>query len=626
MKNDTPMCHVAIGGRGTKALVDSGADVSIMSKAMFDKLDPRNVFSFTKSRRPIASATGQSMKNVGEATLELRIESFKEYHSFLIVDGLNGDAMLGSDFLAKYGVKLDFEKKTLRIGKMMVQLKPQRIERHVSSLVRAKNRVYVAAQTAVECPAYVNRIEMVDQNCLIHPLDNAPTLSEDPGLVVMDVVAKPDKHRRVPVRIVNMTNHPYVIEHGQVIAYAQNLDEAEMEEMESEAVETTAAHFDDTVVNPEDPLEKVDLNHLTSEQKTQLERILRDNSDLFAQSDADLGQTPLTRLNIDTSGAAPVSQAPYKTPFSQRKYVEEQIRKMEEAGIIRQSISPWASPIVIVGKKDGSKRFCVDYRRLNKVTKANSYPLPLIEDILASLGGAKYFTSLDLRSGYWQIPMEEESIEKTAFCSFMGLREFLVMPFGVKGGPASFMSLMDKVLDGYKYKFTTAYLDDVLIYSRTFEDHLDHITKVFQRLREARLKMKAEKCEFLKSEVQYIGHVVKPDGILPNPEQVSAIRNMAPPTNAKGVRRIIGMCSFYRRFIPHFAEIVKPLTALTKKNGIFIWTDKCDEALDKLKQALTTAPLLTYPDVTQPYRLYTDASDHAIGAVLVQIQDGWRRK
>jgi hypothetical protein len=235
---------------------------------------------------------------------------------------------------------------------------------------------------------------------------------------------------------------------------------------------------------------------------------------------------------------------------------------MLDANIIRRSRSPWSFPVVIVDKKDGSKRFCVDFRKLNQITKKNSYPLPLIDDILALLGNAKFFSSLDLKSGYWQVLMDERDKEKTAFACHKGLFSFEKMPFGLCNAPSIFQELMAHVLAECT-DFATAYLDDILVFSSTFEEHLAHLNVLFEKLRKHPLKLKLKKCGFLKTETNYLGFIINKDGIKPDQKKVEAIRSLPVPTCVKEVRSFVGMCSYYRRFIPNFSQIAEPIIDLT---------------------------------------------------------------
>ena len=274
----------------------------------------------------------------------------------------------------------------------------------------------------------------------------------------------------------------------------------------------------------------------------------------------------------------------------------------------------------IVDKKDRSKIFCVDLRALNKVTKSNFYPLPLIDDILALLGQAKYFTSLDLKSGYWQVLTDDNDKEKTAFACHPGLFQFNIMPFGLKMAPAILQELMARVLE-WLDQFTVAYLDNILIYSATLEEHSAHIQNVFDRLRKHQLRLKLKKCSFLKSETTYLGFVINETGIKPEATKVDELKALAPPTTVREVCRFVCMCSYYRRFIPNFSSIARPIIALTQKYAKFRWDSKCQNAFDKLKTKLAEFPVLGYPDPNERYILYTDASNNCISACRTQPCD-----
>lgn len=300
------------------------------------------------------------------------------------------------------------------------------------------------------------------------------------------------------------------------------------------------------------------------------------------------------------------------------------INDMKKQGVIRPSSSPWASPVVLVPKKNGQLRFCIDYRRLNAVTKKDVYPLPRIDDILDHLGKAKYFTSLDLASGHWQVKLAEESHQKSAFTTHCGLFEFIRMPFGLCNAPATFQRLMQVVLAGLDWNSCFVYLDDILIASKTFDEHMKHLREVFNRLRKATLRLKPKKCHILRSEVQYLGHVVSSKGIRPDPAKVEKVTSYTIPTNVSEVHRFLGLASYYRRFIPNFSKVASPLHALTKKNVEFLWTTECGNVFEQLKKALVTAPVLSYPifGPQQEFILETDASGVGLGAVLSQEQNG----
>ena len=363
---------------------------------------------------------------------------------------------------------------------------------------------------------------------------------------------------------------------------------------------------------------------LHSETKEQLLCLLREHNKAFSLEEGERGETDLIEFQIDTGDTTPLRQRARRMPFAVRKEVARQLHAMQETGVVQPSSSPWASPVVLVRKKDGSHRFCVDYRQLNSATRLDSYPLPRIDDLLDVLGQAQYFTTLDLAAGYWQIPVHQDSIPKTAFITPQGLYEFRVMPFGLTNAPSAFQRLMQGILTELnppeRPSFVSVYIDDVLIYSRTMEDHLDHLRRVLEQLEQAGLKLKPSKCRFVCEEVEFLGHRITPQGLKTTSRLVSAVQEFPVPKNAKQARQFLGLCSFYRRFIHTFAKIAKPLHQLTKKGAGFEWTTECEMAFTTLKRKLCEAPVLAYPSFDRDFSLETDASIDGIGAVLAQTQ------
>ena len=311
-----------------------------------------------------------------------------------------------------------------------------------------------------------------------------------------------------------------------------------------------------------------------------------------------------------------------------------------ERGIIRESSSPYASPIVLVRKKDGKLRICVDYRSLNAKTHKDAYPLPRIEEALQTLKGAKYFCSLDLAHGFHQLPMAPEDIEKTAFRTGTGgLYEYTRMPFGLCNAPATFMRVMDKAFGDLNFQSLLVYLDDILVFGASFEETLQRLDTVLSRLSTLNLKVKPEKCQLFKTKVNYLGHVVTSEGTVPNPEKIRAVKEWPRPETEKGLRGFLGLSGYYRRFVQGYAKIAAPLHNLLKvpedKKGASKgkmrhrktqeiqtpWNQECENAFISLKQALTSPPLLGYPDFRLPFILETDASYLGLGAVLSQVQE-----
>ena len=274
-----------------------------------------------------------------------------------------------------------------------------------------------------------------------------------------------------------------------------------------------------------------------------------------------IGTTPLTQMSIVTGDSDPVSQKPYPIAMKHYQWVKEEIDKLLEAGVIRNSHSSWSAPIIVVPKGDGGKRLVIDYRAFNKVTRKIVWPMPKVEDIFSQLSGAKYFSILDLRAGYHHIGLTTDLVPKTAFTSPFGKYEYVKVPFGLAQVPAYFQELMTGVLKDLP--FAMAYLDDIIIYSSTPEEHLEHIKTVFEKLCHAKLSMKLSKCHFFTQEIQYLGHILGAEGIKPVPAKTEAIRAMHQPVNPKQVCAFLRLVGYYRKFTKNFTKIAKPLIMLT---------------------------------------------------------------
>ena len=331
--------------------------------------------------------------------------------------------------------------------------------------------------------------------------------------------------------------------------------------------------------------------------------------------------TNLVQMEIDTGDHLPISQRPYRLPLSKRQLVDEEIEKMLAEDIIERSSSPWASPITLVPKKDGSIRFCVDFRKLNAITTKDAHGLTNIQDIFDTLTGATIFTTLDLKSGYWQVAMSETSKSKTSFITHRGLYQFKRMPFGLCNAPGVFQRLMNHVLAPFIGKSVMVYLDDIVIFSRDPQEHEIHVQEVLQALEAAGLTAKLSKCDFSKPEVKLLGYIVSGQGIRSDPEKTRAIAEMAPPTDVKGVRSFLGLCNYYRQCIPNFAEVAYPLVQLTCKYVRFVWGEKENKAWQTLRDLLVSDRVMSYPKLGRKYKLYTDACDYAVGAILCQEDD-----
>lgn len=372
--------------------------------------------------------------------------------------------------------------------------------------------------------------------------------------------------------------------------------------------------------------------HLNREEKRELVKALKPFKDVFFDEGQKLTFTHEVKHRIETDDDKPIHQKTYKYPYHLRQEVSDQIQKMLESGIIRESSSPWTSPIWVVPKKmdnSGKKKYriVVDYRKLNEKTPADRYPIPEISEILDRLGKAQYFTVLDLASGFHQIEIEPKDVPKTAFNIDHGKFEFIRMPFGLKNAPATFQRLMDSVLRKHLGIRCFVYMDDIIIFSTSLKEHIKDITMVLQTLREANLKIQCDKSEFLRKEVEFLGHVVTTEGVKPNPRKIEAVANWPMPKTPKELKSFLGTVSYYRRFIPSFATIAKPLTSQLRGKSKIIDYETLDfqNAFKKLKEIMTTDLMLAYPDFDKPFILTTDASNIAIGAVLSQLEEGKER-
>ncbi|KAA0060847.1 pol protein [Cucumis melo var. makuwa] len=300
------------------------------------------------------------------------------------------------------------------------------------------------------------------------------------------------------------------------------------------------------------------------------------------------------------------------------KELKVQLQELLDKGFIRPSVSPWGAPVLFVKKKDGSMRVCIDYRELNKVTVKNRYPLPRIDDLFDQLQGATVFSKIDLRSGYHQLRIKDEDVPKTAFRSRYGHYEFIVMSFGLTNAPAVFMDLMNRVFREFLDTFVIVFIDDILIYSKTEAEHEEHLRMVLQTLRDNKLYAKFSKCEFWLKQVSFLGHVVSKDGVSVDPAKIEAVTGWTRPSTVSEVRSFLGLAGYYRRFVENFSRIATPLTQLTRKGAPFVWSKACEDSFQTLKQKLVTAPVLTVPDGSGSFVIYSDASKKGLGCVLMQ--------
>ena len=383
----------------------------------------------------------------------------------------------------------------------------------------------------------------------------------------------------------------------------------------------------DFLISPGDvyPNRKVKLEDadITEETREKFKKMCDRHPDAFSKNNKDIGRTTLIEMEIDTGDSLPIAQNPYTLPLKHHEWVRKEIEMLEKAGVIERSLSPWASPVIVVPKKSAPdepprRRLCMDYRKVNLLQQEvkrtdrgtgclSLYLLPKIDKMFTKLNGAKCFSTIDLRSGYYHIGLTHESRAKSAFVVPMGKWEFKQTQFGLSQAPAYFQLLIDKVLMGCS-KFAMGYLDDIIIFSNNKIEHLRHVEEIFTRLERFGLKMKREKCDFFKKHIQYLGHLITEDGFTPLPEKLQSIRNMPKPKTPKEVKQFLGLIGYYRKFVPRFSNIARSLTNLTRHDTKFMWTEKCDKAFKHLKEQLMQHPILRYTNPGHGYTLFTDAS------------------
>nr|KYP46662.1 Retrovirus-related Pol polyprotein from transposon 17.6 [Cajanus cajan] len=347
--------------------------------------------------------------------------------------------------------------------------------------------------------------------------------------------------------------------------------------------------------------------------------VVRDFAEVFPDEVPGLPPVREIEFSIElVPGAGPVSVTPYRMAPAELVELKGQLEDLLEKQLVRLSVSPWGAPVLLVKKKDGGSHLCVDYWQLNKLTIKNKYPLLRIDDLMDQLRGASVFSKIDLRSGYHQIRVKEGDIPKTAFRTRYGHYEYVVMPFGVTNAPAVFMDYMNRIFRPFLDKFVVVFIDDILIYSRTREEHGEHLRVVLEILKAKQLYAKLSKCEFWLDEVKFLGHVISAEGIAVDPTKVESVLQWERPRTVTDIQSFVGLAGYYRRFIEGFSRIVAPLTQLTRKEQPFIWTDACERSFEELKRRLTTSPVLVLPDSGEPFDVYCDASHQGLGCVLMQ--------
>jgi len=392
---------------------------------------------------------------------------------------------------------------------------------------------------------------------------------QNPVFVARAVITPQTK--LVPVRLINTDLIPVTLYRGTKLANAETVDERNVNIVGNFDVD---AHSDTPMPVYADSINRLPDDFSQSQQDKFL-ALLSLYSDVIAAGPDDLGHTQVLSHHIDTGDAPPIRQAACRVPMPCREKVQQLLQDMLSKKIISPSKSLWASPVVLIQRKDGSIRFCIDYRKVNAVTRKDAYPLPRVDDTFDTLAGSSWFSTLDLKTGYWQVKVNPSDREKTAFCTQQGLFEFNVMPLGLCNAPATFQRLMNLVLAGIQWNIC-------LVFGKTFEQHLHNLQQVLDRLQQAGMKLHPSKCQFLQHKVTFLGHIISQDGIYPNPDKKVRVAEWPTPKSAKEVQQLLGLANYYRRFVKDFAAVAKPLHKLTEKGVPFLWSDQCQSCFNTL--------------------------------------------
>ncbi|CAF4800983.1 unnamed protein product [Pieris macdunnoughi] len=595
IKSYSKLPYIYISELGGRFLLDTGASQSLINPKVFHN-NPDFDYKIKKETHFIKTAHATSKHNqIVFITLPERLFRQKITHKFLIFN-FDSDfvGLLGLDFLAPLNCKIDIKNMTLHTDTTKI---PIRDDIKAYSKIEPKCEQVVNLLCNYKEGEYYSKGKTMKSGLIFPPalvtVKNGNAITTVINTSENKIILKNSHH----VNLQRLTSDKKCINHK----YKQN-DE----------------NLDKLL---KQNLERLRTTHMNQEEYREIKKLCYNYRDIFHCEEIPLTFTHEIKHQLRLSDNKPIYVRNYRQAPKQKEEIKTQINKLLEQNIIQESNSPWSCPVHIVPKKPDATgeqkyRLVIDYRKLNDKTIKDKYPLPNIDDILDKLGRAQYFTTLDLASGYHQVEMHPEDIEKTAFTIDRGHYEFLRMPFVLKNAPSTFQRLMDSVLRGIDNVLT--YLDDVIIYSTSLQEHLNKCKQVFERFRSHNLKIQLNKSEFLQKQVKFLGHTLTNKGLMPNEDKIAAVKKFPIPKTQKEIKSFLGLVGYYRKFIQDFAKLTKPLTKCLKKGSKINLTPEYTQAFEKCKEVLINAPILQYPDFDKPFILTTDASDVAIGAVLSQ--------
>lgn len=617
-----------IEGTSVEWKIDTGSRSTFITKDTFDNI-------IDKPRlEPVGgsyvTASGQKVKCYGRAIMRMTFGDHV-FEQDVVVGGVRNN-LIGEDFITTYRCVWDHDEASFIIKGSRVPLQESDRTLRASRVIALETVRVPSGHEAVIRSGLTNRRNghLVSNSLGIltperpfmerHGLAIARTLVDAANDIVYTRVYNPGP---LDVQVYKHT-HMALFTPASRIGPTLDLRRSGREDGFGvlEIGETDVGNMPEHVV----PVFEKGCKHLNEKEKTELKKFLCLNEACFARP-GEVGRTNMGTHKIQLKDDKPIREPPRRIPLYKRKALQEEVKKLEKNGLIEKSMSPWSSQTVMVQKKDGSWRMCVDYRKLNEKTIKDAYPLTRIDENLDALEGSKYYSSLDLDMAYHQVPLEEADKEKTAFATPRGgLFHFKTMPFGLCNAAGTFSRIIERTLEGLQWEVAVLYLDDIVVIGKSFEHHLANLQKVFDRLSSANLKLKAKKCNLLQKEISFLGYSVSEAGVKTDPAKVAAVKEMQRPASVTQVRSFLGLASYYRKFVEGFSKIAKPLFDLTRKERVFHWDENCEKSFKELKDRLVTAPILAFPRANgSEFILDTDASAYAIGAVLSQVQDNKER-
>ena len=611
----TSFIRGVVEGTEVLMLVDSGASVSLISADFRMSVPALRNRPLKKNYIDSRAVNGQKLDTLGTSEITFRLGPTCWQHTFHVLRESTQCVLVGLDFLAKNHALLDLGRGVLQLWDVSVpllqggELVPSCCNVSLADVMTIPPLSEALVPVNILTPAGASQPAADFQGYL------EPNIPETTGLVVARTVSSV-RNGVTSARILNPT--------GEAVELRQGLHLGEFYPVGKGDILVPPRVVDNHPAVPPAAAGPVSLEEspVTAEQRAKLAELLQRFTDVFNLGDRNTGRCTLIKHHIRTGDHPTVKQRAYRAAPGKRTEIERQVAELLADGVVEESCSPWASPVVLVRKKGGQWRFCIDYRRLNAVTIKDSHPLPRVDDSLDALAGSAWFSTLDFSNGYWQVEMAEEDREKTAFTTGRGLYQWRAMPMGLTNSPATFQRMMELILRGLPWHICVVYLDDILIYSRTFSDHLLHLDEVLSRIQLAGLKLNSKKCHFARDHVVFLGHVVSRDGLQPDPRNTDKVRTWPTPRTPSEVRAFVGLCSYYRRFVRNFSQHAAPLNRLAGKNVPFEWSAECEAAFTYLRQVLTSSPVVTLPNFALPFKVYTDASKDSVGAVLSQDEEG----